>query len=827
MTPPQPIPEPLSQKPKAFAASLKTRLIAASLFLLVLSLGFNAMLTLSSLEKLYIESIVSKYVTTGKSLQRKLEGALGFGKNIEKFIGMEPLLGETRDFIIRTGSESAGQESGRSPDLSVSVSSVQGRVLYSTDPRLVGSTMDVDTGQKAYFRHGRFYVIPLPVYNSLDKSQAAHILISFHERHVTRVLASVISHNVKTILILLAVGFLILVLVFQASDFSILQQDGSIKLPRMKISILLFLVIGLSQVVFTSLNTLEFRNYYLDISRQKIAVLGSILKKDIDFLLSKGIRMDRLVKIEGMLKDIIVQAPELERIVIKDQDGRSLYRADKRDGSAGGEVRPDDDIPKDSRYSFHLEIVKDKKVAGEVTATVHQGSIATHISKEVLYAKLREIALDSLTVIVISFLFFLEMQIMIFNVFDPRPAGAEKKTSFMAVRITAFPLLIGGTISVSFLPLFMETLYVPLFGLSQNIVMGLPISVKLFFTGVAIVVSGAWCDRRGWHQPFLAGVLLTCAGNLYSWQARDALHFILAQGLSGMGYGLALMASQGFVVANTREDRRAQGLSNFFAGVYSGSICGIALGAMLAERIGYRPVFLIGSAVILLILPYYFGFMRNAEAKPPEKPAAEARPVLRFLFNRNILGLVLLSGIPAAVATIGFLNYFSPIYLKQIGASQSDIGRLFLVNGLCMVYIAPFMSRFIDRAAGKKMYVALSGLIGCAALVCFHYTAHTAGVFLTVLLLGLATAVNDPSRNSYLLKLQITRELGTGKALSISSSTYRIGQVLGPLTFGVLLSVSGPDGILYLGGLYLLITLLFLIVNQNDAHMTRTRTTRT
>ena len=41
--------------------SLKSRLIINTLVILILALGFNAMLTLNSLEKFYVESIASRY----------------------------------------------------------------------------------------------------------------------------------------------------------------------------------------------------------------------------------------------------------------------------------------------------------------------------------------------------------------------------------------------------------------------------------------------------------------------------------------------------------------------------------------------------------------------------------------------------------------------------------------------------------------------------------------------------------------------------------------------------------------------------------------------
>ena len=104
--------------------------------------------------------------------------------------------------------------------------------------------------------------------------------------------------------------------------------------------------------------------------------------------------------------------------------------------------------------------------------------------------------------------------------------------------------------------------------------MGLPITVEFIFVGLSIFIAGIWVDRRGWHGPFLTGVSLAGAGVLYSWLAPDAIHFILSRAVAGSGYGLTLMASQGFVITYSDGKSKARGLAHLFAGIYAGSICG-------------------------------------------------------------------------------------------------------------------------------------------------------------------------------------------------------------------------------------------------------------
>jgi predicted MFS family arabinose efflux permease len=370
----------------------------------------------------------------------------------------------------------------------------------------------------------------------------------------------------------------------------------------------------------------------------------------------------------------------------------------------------------------------------------------------------------------------------------------------------------------------MEKLYEPIFGLSKDMVMGLPISVRMFFTGISFSIAGIWIDRRGWREPFISGLLMSGAGILYSWMAPDAIQFILSRALFGLGYGFALMASQGFVIAYTDETNKAQGLAKLFAGVYAGSICGGAAGAMLAERIGYSPVFLLGSIIIFLIVPYTMIFMRRTSSLKKTQiisvqqkaDKTKETSTWQFLSNRNVISLILLSSIPAAIAVIGLLNYFSPIYLKRIGASQSNIGRIFMIYGVSLIYIAPYLSKFVDSSHNKKNYVIISGVLGSVAFLSFYLLGGYAGTIMAVSMLGIAASFGG-ARRAYILRLDTTRSIGSGKALGLFNSAVRIGQVLGPITVGWLVGIFGVNmGITYLGVAYLVFTMLFFLFAQSD-----------
>ncbi|QTA93918.1 MFS transporter [Desulfonema magnum] len=814
---------------------MKLKLIISALVLLVFALGFNALLSLSSLKKLYIESVASKYGVIGKDLQRNIQTALRFGKNIRKFIGMDKLLQETKSNLVRkinTENTSARimADSISEAEIAVSVSLSDGIIFYSTEEKLKRTRLPSQVQMKledaanekknspepCYVRCKDTYFIILPVYDWLEKKQVAGIIITFDEKQMKDLFRSVIINNVKVIAIILLSGFVLLIILL---NIVIPDRPDVQKFPKLKIYLVIFFVIGFSQIIFTGLNTNEFKNHYLKISTEKAVAMVTLLKEDIEYLLNKGIRISKLVKADVLMGEIISAAPELEHITITDNEGHPLYMATKKSvrdfqKSAGDGILYTDIIRKtDPEYHLIFRLQKDGRTEGYISA---------NISKKVLFAKLKKTALDSATVLIISTLFFVELLIIFFQFLQREFAGIKGRMMlrYGVIRPAAFLLFFGMDVSTSFLPLHMEKLYEPIFGLSKDIVMGLPISVEIFFSGVSVIIAGSWTDRRGWHEPFLSGLLLVSGGYVWSWLATDATEFILSRGIAGLGYGFSLVACQNFVVSYTDEKNRSRGFAQMFAGAFAGSICGCSAGAILAERIGYSFVFAFGSVIILIAMGYTIIFMRKAFRKPYRivedlAPPLKIRQLFHFLSDRRIFSLIVFSSIPASIAMVGFINYFYPIYLNRIGTSQSDIGRIYMIYGLCLIYVGPFFSKYVDASENKKVYIVLTGILGSLGFINFYFFGGLPATALTVFLLGLSGSANVS--RVYALKLGVTRELGTGRAIGIFTIAEKTGQVIAPMVFGWLIAETEfHKGLIRFGVAYLFATMLFMFLSRGD-----------
>ncbi|WP_432471007.1 MFS transporter [Amphritea sp. HPY] len=427
---------------------------------------------------------------------------------------------------------------------------------------------------------------------------------------------------------------------------------------------------------------------------------------------------------------------------------------------------------------------------------------------------------DVATALLIAFLFTIELAVLQQGM-QPGDSGEvsepARPVNFKLMRPAIFLFLFGIDLSMSFIPLHMEELPQSLAGISTDLLIGLPISVEFFCVGVAILWCGVWLDRCGWQQPFYTGLLLTGVGCLYSWLATDAINFILSRGVLGLGYGLTLLAAQGYVIRHTDSANKSRGLAHLFAGLYSGSICGAATGAVMAELFGYSMVFLCGGIIVFSVIFYAWLQLRENNPEPAHEIALTAAQqptvssgVMAFLSNRQVLAATLFSSLPASIAVVGFLNYFSPVYLNRAGAGESTIGQVLMLFGVVLALFGPAVGRFADRSETKRIPIVLGCILGSCAFLVFYFVEGVIAVTLAVLLLGLSNCLVLSAQSAFVLKQDVTRQFGEGKAMGVFRSSSRIGQMLGPVIFaGLIVSVDIEQSVMLFGVGYFVTAILF------------------
>ncbi len=729
---------------------------------------------------------------------------------------------------------------------------------------------------------------------------------------------------------------------------------------RIKVFLVAALFIVLGQAVYSRSNVETFQRSYVDSLRDKSAKVGTILKSEVEYILSLKIPLTKLVKMENMLKEVLETIPELEFIEITDNQDNVLYFADHQNigrfepGARQSLTGQAEGLTRISGLGLSPELTDASLPLSCCGDPSPVGSIKMRLSADLIVSRSREILFDMITAILTSLLFTFEFLTFFaaYSISNPImgvlhdmrravttssllpqqnflflrelsqvslrfnqlwestlqtvarltpvkeeaqalpenssavlekqaqtvrrllagcPAGAQSSVSaslnslleqflsgiialqqrlngyfsqraslevlstapqglaleeeersvpesaipYAYIRPVIFLFLIADGFSVSFLPLYINTLYQPLLGLSREVVISLPISFYMLFFALSMPLCGSWADATGWWKPLIVGTVLNAVGMLLTAVATDILQLTVFRCLTAVGFGMVFMSCQQFVMDNTLTGSRTAGMSSFLAAFFGGDLCGTVIGGMLADRIGYRAVFLVGGFIVLISLACAVVLFRKLLPAPREKTSIPfpLKNLFRVLGDLEFFSVVFLQGIPAKIALIGFLYYFVPLYLKGLGTLQSNIGRVLMCYGVTLVFLNPVFSKLLKKTAWQKHFIALGGLLTGLSMISFHFFSGFEPILLLVITLGIAHTFSVPSQAAYIAETKIVKELGTGTGMGLYRFWERVGNISGPLFLGFLMAWVGYEqAVAALGILTVACTVLYLLI---------------
>jgi predicted MFS family arabinose efflux permease/predicted regulator of Ras-like GTPase activity (Roadblock/LC7/MglB family) len=817
------------------------KVLLSCLALLVAAQAFNGVLTLSSLERLYSDILTSGFRISGHDAASKIETAMRLGKPLERFFGFDRLedslredLPEARHVFLMTADGTVVQGSKPPP--------AEAGSLVAT----ALNRMDVKK-EKAESTHGlsslmvegqadRYVVFPLV--NPSSTAIEGALVLGFSSELLRGKLQAVVESSLGGFLLATGAAALVLLL-----SMKIIMRQARMSGGKGIRFLFIPAVILIGAQLFHSVETVRlYRDAYVDAARESMLNLMGQVRDDIQFVVNKGLGMDRLRGIEKRLGDMIVVVPELAGLTITDTTGKVMNEAkakanENAEALTRGAVTLSGMEPGDDRLKLSMDIVRTED--GKKTVVGHLNGELDPVKLEI---SLRDRVLDAATVLLVSLFFMFEMFVL-FGIAIHRsmsqdtvkgvslPSMAKAKASAMEddehanrhllARPIGFALLFAWAMPLSFIPLRMREL--PDLGLdiSPSLLLALPLSVEALCALCTALLAGRLSDRHGWRMPFLAGLVVSVAGAVASGLATEPATFIASRGLTGFGYGLSWMGIQGYIFQHAPPGARAQGISNLISGLLAGYLCGTAIGAMLAERFGYGTVFLISSVVMVtpgvlavIFLRRYMKGGRPVEGRKMNPEVGQPKGSLSHLLtDKRFLAVMIFSVVPFSVAQVGLLYFTVPLYLNELGLNQSNIGRILMIYGISVIYLGPVISRRVDVSRDKRWYIISGGIVGALGLMGLAYDGGLMMVVLGVFLLGLCSCLSESARSAFAMALPVTKAYGTTSAMSVQRAADKLGQMIGPLMLGALFSTLGIQmSVALTGSLFLLATVLFFFM---------------
>ncbi|MFT2111734.1 MFS transporter [Marinomonas sp. 2405UD68-3] len=365
-----------------------------------------------------------------------------------------------------------------------------------------------------------------------------------------------------------------------------------------------------------------------------------------------------------------------------------------------------------------------------------------------------------------------------------------KNGDILDARIPLFVFSFAEELQKSFMPLFVSEFYEPNQWISRDVMLGLPISVFMLVIAVSTPFFAKWVDKFGQKPLFLMGLIPAIAGYLGCAFAQDSMGIVISRGITAFGYALITISCQSYIAAVVSSENRAKGMAIFVGVLMTATMCGTALGAIIADRIGYQPVFLISAVLASFSGLLAWRMFSGSVSVEPKKVSANGESGLWSLAkNVKFVSLVICCAIPAKIVLTGFLYFMVPLYLVSLEASQSEIGRIMMIYSLIIIPLSPIASGIADRTKKMKELVVLGTLLSGGILISLYGEASFFKVLLAVALMGVAHSIlKAPLIASALEAAEDTPEVGKTTVLSTLRTSERIGGVLGPVIVAVLLA---------------------------------------
>lgn len=401
--------------------------------------------------------------------------------------------------------------------------------------------------------------------------------------------------------------------------------------------------------------------------------------------------------------------------------------------------------------------------------------------------------------------------------------GALERPAHSAAiaRAPLFIYIFAEQLSTSFMPLYARQLYKPLWGMDQNLLIGLPITV--FMAGIAFATPfGASLVRRhGPRKVFLIGAIPAFIGYVMVGFAGSLPTLIFWRAVTSVGYSLITIASQGYLAAIARQQQRAQSMAVFVSAVMTGTACGTAVGAVMADRIGYASTFLVAAGLVLIAAGFVWVYMDEPkEAGAPARGAVAAPPrgaLIQAMLNPRFAALILFAAIPAKIVLTGFIFYLAPLYLTSLALPQPAIGRTIMSYALVMIMTIGFSARLSDKLGWASQQIVWAGLVTGLGTIAILFLDPAPAVLIAIMVYGLCQGLAAAPMLAIVPEIcpEESRRLGPATLFSYLRLGERIGSMAGPFIAAGLIAAFGyADAILSFGLISTVPAIIYAIIQR-------------
>lgn len=479
----------------------------------------------------------------------------------------------------------------------------------------------------------------------------------------------------------------------------------------------------------------------------------------------------------------------------------------------------------DGSYMFSLAPVKNNN--DEVIGLIEIGIDLTEFTEEnnKLFLNVLIYVIMGIIITVLIFGEFVNAKQSLTEMISDKKA--KRKITVKMVRPIVFLIFFASNLSTAFLPIYAESLYTNTFSLPLEFAAAIPLSVEMFMAALTSLIAGRYVEKLGARLVSIAGVVLYIGGMIMSYLADSLYILIDANLLIGIGGGFVLIAINSYIAAYGDEGTRNVGFSCFNAALAAGANCGTVVGSLIAEKFGYRIVFIIGACIMVISgIVVMVGLNKlNDEKNEDDRDDTDIEPVnkislFKFITTPRVILFIVMIMMPYLVCA-SFLSYFFPVYGEDNSLTEIQISMAFLISGVISIYIGPILSELAILKIGTKRSIVLASSIYALAIAYFVLNPSITNCFIVIAMFSLADSFGLTAQDVYFSGIDEVLRYGSGKAMSTKSVFENIANVFGPIVFGAALLYGIQLGMLLIGCVFVAMLLIHTLFSLYDSKRMR------
>ena len=266
----------------------------------------------------------------------------------------------------------------------------------------------------------------------------------------------------------------------------------------------------------------------------------------------------------------------------------------------------------------------------------------------------------------------------------------------------------------------------------------------------------------------------------------DIIHFYFLRAVLSLVGSAPIPLVPVIITLGVKKEERGEIIGKYNTVVSIGGTSGFFFGGAIAELIGIRRTFVLSGLLTLLSTPLLYLVKEKKQTEEKGEIRRKGKEEDDKWISREIISLFFL----VLVILIGSGAVYSllPVYFKEIGFSESEIGVLMGTESLAYLATAFLIGKISDLFGRKK--VLFFGIIGYPICYFGYYSLRDfTHLILVQFLSGIKWgAVIIPVTA---VTADLSKEKHRGKAMSLIYSGIHIGWIFGPILGGLVSDTLG------------------------------------